>query len=42
MPNFRIICVLYNWDPNQITFVVTDAIRLQYPLKQWRYAKGVL
>lgn len=40
--NFRIICVLWNGDPDRIIFIVTHAVRLQYNSKQWEYAKSVL
>lgn len=42
MHNFRILRMLWEWDPDRITSVVTQAIRLQYHPQQWRNAKGVL
>ena len=42
MHNFRILRVLSDWDPDRITSVVVQAIRLQYHPQQWRHAKGVL
>ena len=39
--NSWIICILWKWDPNLITSGVTQTIRLQYHLKQYRYSKGV-
>ena len=40
--NFRILRVLWDWDPDRITSVVVQAIRLQYHPQRWRHAKGVL
>ena len=42
MHNFRILRVLWEWDPDRITSVVVQAIRLQYHPQRWRHAKGVL
>ena len=42
MHNFRILCILWDWDPDRITSVVIQAIRLQYHPQRWRCAKGVL
>ncbi len=41
MHNFRILRVLWDWDSDRITSVVTQAIRLQHHPQQWD-AKGVL
>ena len=42
MHNFRILRILWDWDPDRITSVVAQAIRLQYHPQRWRHAKGVL
>ena len=42
MHNFRILYVLWDWDPDRITSVVVHAIRLQYHPQRWRNAKRVL
>lgn len=42
MHNFRVLRILWDWDPDRITSVVVQAIRLQYHPQRRRYAKGVL
>ena len=42
MHNFQILRILWNWDPDRITSVVIQAIRLQYYPPQWRHAKWIL
>ena len=42
MHNFRILCVLWDWEPNRITSVVAQAIRLHHHPQRWRHTKGVL
>lgn len=42
MHNFRILGILWDWDPDRITSVVVQAIRLQYHPQHWRHVKGVL
>lgn len=40
--NFLILRILWDWDADQITFLATQAFRLQYHPKKWRHARGVL
>ena len=42
MHNFCILCLIWTCDPNRITSLVKQAIRLQYHPQLWRYAKGIL
>lgn len=39
MLNFRILRVLWDWDPDRITSVVIQAIRLQYHPQPWETCK---
>ncbi len=42
MHNFRVLCIWWDWDPDRITSVVIQAIKLQYHPQWWRHVKGVL
>lgn len=42
MHNFWILRLLWDWDPDRITPVVVQAIRLQSHPQRWRHAKRVL
>ena len=42
MHNFQILCIFWDWDPDCITSVIIQAIRLQYHPQRWKCAKGVL
>lgn len=42
MQNFRILRILWEWDPDRITALVVQAIKLQYHPQRWRHARGIL
>lgn len=40
--NFQIIRMLWEWDKEQITGMIQQAIRLEYHPKTWKRARGIL
>lgn len=42
MQDFRILRLIWTWDPLRIMSLVQQAIRLQYYPQLWRHAKGIL
>lgn len=42
MHDFWILRLIWTWNAICITSLVQHAIRLQYHLQPWRYAKGIL
>lgn len=40
--NFKVIRLLWNWDPGRITAIVKNTIRLHYHPKSWKRARGIL
>ena len=40
--NFRILCMVWEWDSKRITAIIQNAIRLGYQPKQWKKTRGIL
>lgn len=40
--NFKAIRLVWSWDPERITAIVKNAVRLHYHPKSWKRAQGIL